>query len=139
MRTKDVRVGETYRCEVPLALPWRRVPAGDDGRLPAAAELTARHVLPAVRGRRGRRGPDRAGCGDGGEHPGHGGAHRGPGAGGRPPARRRLPGPGMLLDAEGEPVELPQRRHAHRAAAVAVPGGYPRLPQLHDASVRGIR
>ncbi|GGS09523.1 MULTISPECIES: hypothetical protein [Streptomyces] len=24
MRTKDVRVGETYRCEVPLALPWRR-------------------------------------------------------------------------------------------------------------------
>lgn len=24
MRTKDVRVGETYRCEVPFALPWRR-------------------------------------------------------------------------------------------------------------------
>ncbi|MEU9489321.1 hypothetical protein AB0D83_37800 [Streptomyces decoyicus] len=24
MRTKDVRVGETYRCGVPFALPWRR-------------------------------------------------------------------------------------------------------------------
>lgn len=24
MRTKDVRVGETYRCEMPFALPWRR-------------------------------------------------------------------------------------------------------------------
>ncbi|MFI1840227.1 hypothetical protein [Streptomyces olivaceoviridis] len=24
MRTKDVRVGETYRCEVPFVLPWRR-------------------------------------------------------------------------------------------------------------------
>ncbi|SES32344.1 hypothetical protein SAMN04487983_104283 [Streptomyces sp. yr375] len=24
MRTKDVRVGQTYRCEVPFALPYRR-------------------------------------------------------------------------------------------------------------------
>lgn len=45
----------------------------------------------------------------------------------------------MLLDAEGEPVELPSVGTLTVPLPWLYPVDTPRLPQLHDASVRGIR
>ncbi|MGW1598799.1 hypothetical protein [Streptomyces sp. NPDC002343] len=138
MRTKDVRVGETYRCEVPLALPWRRYrpETMGDSWLPLSwlrgtyfqlsvvdVDATARTAQGLVMGASPRvtveLTEDQAQ--EAGLPPGGG-----------------YQVSGMLLDAEGEPVELP------RVGTLTVPLRWlhpvdtPVSPSHRDASARGI-
>jgi hypothetical protein len=139
MRTKDVRVGETYHCEVPLALPWRRYrPATmGDSWLPLSwlcgtyfllsvvdVDAAARTAQGLVVGASTRvtveLTEDQAQ--EAGLPPGGG-----------------YQVSGMLLDAEGEPVELPSvgtltvpLRWLHQVDTLV-------SPSHHDASVRGMR
>lgn len=137
MRTKDVQVGQTYRCEVPFALAYRRYRPETMGDFWWALSWLRGTYFPLSRHGRRHRGPYRPGPADGLHHPRHGGAHRGPGRGRHFPPGHGYQITGMLLDAEGEPVPLP------RVAALTVPlrwlhpmdtpvsGGH------HDASLRG--
>ncbi|MFI1169852.1 hypothetical protein ACH4UM_41550 [Streptomyces sp. NPDC020801] len=139
MRTKDVRVGETYRCEVPLALLSQRYrpKTMGDSWWPLSwlrgtyFPLTVVDVDTAARTAQGLM------------------------TGASPRVTVELtedqareaglpPGgsyqvSGIVLDAEGEPVELP------RVGTLIVPVRWlhpvdtPVSPSHHDASLRGIR
>ncbi|MEW2297061.1 hypothetical protein ABZ719_30910 [Streptomyces sp. NPDC006743] len=139
MRTKDVRVGETYRCEVPLALPWRRYrpETMGDSWWPLSwlrgtyfplsvvdVDATARtaHGLVMIEGStRVTVELTEDQVQEAGLPPGDG-----------------YQVSGMLLDAEGGPIELP------RVGTLTVPLRWlhpvdtPASPSHHDASVRGI-
>ncbi|MEU2441809.1 hypothetical protein ABZ595_37355 [Streptomyces rubradiris] len=137
MRTKDVRVGETYRCEVPLALPWRRYrpETMGDSWLPLSwlrgtyfqlsvvdVDTAARTAQGLVMGASPRvtveLTEDQAQ--DAGLPPGSG-----------------YQVSGMLLDAEGEPVELPRIGTLTVPLRWLHPVDTPVSPSHHDASVRG--
>ncbi|SEB30536.1 hypothetical protein SAMN04490357_0047 [Streptomyces misionensis] len=140
MRTKDVRVGETYRCEVPLALPWRRYrpeTLGDSWW--PLSWLRGRYFLLTVvdvdTAARTAQGLMMTGAStrvtvelteDQAQEAG------------LPPGGGYLVS-GILLDAEGEPVELP------RVGTLTVPLRWlhpvdtPVSPSHHDASFREIR
>ncbi|MCX5278221.1 hypothetical protein [Streptomyces virginiae] len=136
MRTKDVRVGQTYRCEVPYSLPLGRFRPETMG--PSCwtlswlrgthFPLTVVDIDPQARTVEGLRvatstrvtvdlTDDQVQ------------------AVGLPPGRNQVAG--MLLDVEGEPVELP------RAVSLTVPIRWlrptdtPASSSHHDASVRG--
>ncbi|MGY0071781.1 hypothetical protein ACWZEH_34560 (plasmid) [Streptomyces sp. QTS137] len=137
MRTKDVQVGQTYRCEVPLALPVRRYRPETMGDswwplswlrgtyFPLAVidvDAAARTAQGLVMGASTRvtveLTEDQAEAA--GLPPGHG-----------------YQVSGMLLDADGEPVELP------RVTTLTVPIRWlrpvetPVSPSHHDAAFRG--
>ncbi|TLQ38763.1 hypothetical protein [Streptomyces marianii] len=138
MRTKDVRVGQTYRCEVPFSLPYRRYrpETMGDSWWPLTwlrgsyFPLTVTDVDTEARTAQGLRMAsttritvkltedqvEAAGL----------------------PLGHGYQVTGMLLDVEGEPVELP------RIAALTVPVRWlhpmdtPVSAGHHDASIRGI-
>ncbi|MCZ0209588.1 hypothetical protein OZK63_29705 [Streptomyces sp. UMAF16] len=139
MRTKDVRVGETYRCEVPLALPWRRYrpETMGDSWLPLSwlrgtyfqlsvvdVDTIARTAQGLVIGASPRVTVELT-------------EDQAQEAGLPPEGGYQVSG--TLLDAEGEPVELP------RVGTLTVPLRWlhpvdtPVSPSHHAASVRGIR
>ncbi|MFJ6838495.1 hypothetical protein [Streptomyces sp. NPDC091209] len=137
MRTKDVEVGQTYRCEVPFSLPVRRyrpTTMGDSwwplSRLrgthfPLAVvdvDAAARTALGLVMGAGTRitvelteEQAEAAGL-----SPGHGYQVR-----------------GTLLDADGEPVELPQVTTLTVPIRWLRPVETPVSPSHHDPTFRG--
>lgn len=138
MRTKDVRVGQTYRCEVPFALPYRRYrPETMGDSWWALSWLRGTHFPLSVTDvdteARTAQGLRMAATTritvelteDQVE------------AAGLPPGHSYQV-TGMLLDADGEPVELP------RVAALTVPVRWlhpmdtPVSAGHHDASIRGL-
>ncbi|MHB6912720.1 hypothetical protein [Streptomyces sp. DB-54] len=140
MRTKDVRVGETYRCEVPLALPLRRYRPETMGDswwpltwlrgtyFPLAVvdvDTAARTVQGLVMIEVSTRvtvelTEDQVQ--EAGLPPGDG-----------------YQVSGILLDAEGEPVELPRINTLTVPVRWLRPVDTPVSPSHHDASARGIR
>ncbi|MCX5589540.1 hypothetical protein [Streptomyces erythrochromogenes] len=138
MRTKDVRVGEIYRCEVPVALPWRRYrpETMGDSWWPLSwlrgtyfplsvvdVDATARtaHGLvmrasPRVTVELTEDQAREAGLPPGGGYQVS----------------------GMLLNAEGEPVELPRIGTLTVPLRWLHPVDTPVSPSHHDASVRQI-
>ncbi|MFF8910977.1 hypothetical protein [Streptomyces olivaceoviridis] len=139
MRTKDVRVGETYRCEVPFAFPWRRYrpETMGDSWLPLSwlrgsyfpltvvdVDTAARTAQGLVMGASARvtmeLTEDQArevGLPPGGDYQVS----------------------GMLLDSEGEPIELPRINSLTVPLRWLHPVDTPVSPSHHDASIRGIR
>ncbi|MGW1007681.1 hypothetical protein [Streptomyces sp. NPDC002520] len=139
MRTKDVRVGQTYRCEVPLALPLRRYrpETMGDSWWPLtwlrgtyfplsvvdvdAAARTAQGLVMIEGSTRVTVELTEDQAQEAGLPPGGG-----------------YQVSGMLLDAEGEPVELPRIGTLTVPLRWLHPVDTPVSPSHHDASVRQI-
>ncbi|MEU7553168.1 hypothetical protein AB0B01_12600 [Streptomyces sp. NPDC044571] len=137
MRTKDVRVGQTYRCEVPYSLPLDRYRPETMGPSwwtlsllrGTYFPLTVMDIDPQARTAEGLRvaSSTRVTADLTDEQVQ---------AVGLPPGRGYQVA-GMLLDVQGEPVELP------RAVSLTVPIRWlrptdtPASSSHHDASVRG--
>ncbi|MEE6269108.1 hypothetical protein V2E29_26165 [Streptomyces diastatochromogenes] len=138
MRTKDVRVGETYRCEVPFALPWRRYrpETMGDSWWPLSwlrgtyfplsvvdVDIAARTAQGLVMGASTRVTVELT-------------EDQAREAGLPPGGRYRVSG--MLLDVEGEPVELPRISTLTVPLRWLYPVDTPVSSSHHDASLRGI-